>query len=327
MEPILQVALDFINLSRAMEIAGEASGGADWIEAGTPLIKSEGLDSVRRLRAAFKGRIIVADMKVMDTGRYEVEAAAKAGASVVTVLGVADDATIKEAVDAGRNLGCRIMVDLMGAQDNVSRAREAEALGVDYVCVHLSIDAQMKGLDAISELEKVCRNVSIPVAVAGGINSETAGDAVRAGASIIIVGGAITKAEDAAHAARIIKRSMRSKKRIGTHLYKKYADPLEAFLRVSAANISDAMHRSGHMEAIKAFSPGRVVGKAVTVRTYPGDWAKPVEAIDLAKAGDVIVVDAGGGSIAVWESLPARAVRRRSLPALSLTERSGTWMK
>ena len=35
-------------------------------------------------------------------------------------------------------------------------------------------------------------------------------------------------------------------------------------------------------------------GPALTVRTAPGDFAKPVLAIDQAKAGDVIVIDAGG---------------------------------
>ena len=47
MEPVLQVALDFVNLDRALRAAREAvRGGAEWVEAGTPLIKSEGLDAV-----------------------------------------------------------------------------------------------------------------------------------------------------------------------------------------------------------------------------------------------------------------------------------------
>ena len=38
---VLQVALDLLELKRAVQIAQEAlTGGADWIEAGTPLIKS-----------------------------------------------------------------------------------------------------------------------------------------------------------------------------------------------------------------------------------------------------------------------------------------------
>ena len=37
--------MDLLELDRSIQIAKEAVlGGADWIEAGTPLIKSEGMD-------------------------------------------------------------------------------------------------------------------------------------------------------------------------------------------------------------------------------------------------------------------------------------------
>jgi 3-hexulose-6-phosphate synthase / 6-phospho-3-hexuloisomerase len=85
--PILQVALDLLEISRAIQIAEESvAGGGDWIEAGTPLIKSEGMMAISRLREKFPDTCIVADMKISDTGALEVEMAAKAGASVVCVL-------------------------------------------------------------------------------------------------------------------------------------------------------------------------------------------------------------------------------------------------
>ena len=84
---ILQVALDLLDLKRALQIAEESvDGGADWIEAGTPLIKSEGIQAVRSLRDRFPEATIVADMKVADTGAIEVEMAAKAGADIVCIL-------------------------------------------------------------------------------------------------------------------------------------------------------------------------------------------------------------------------------------------------
>jgi len=47
MKPVLQLALDFVDLRRAVKNAKKAlAGGVDWLEAGTPLIKSEGLESV-----------------------------------------------------------------------------------------------------------------------------------------------------------------------------------------------------------------------------------------------------------------------------------------
>ena len=73
MKPVLQVALDFVDLSRAMKCAEESvKGGVDWLEAGTPLIKSEGLNAVRKLRERFPDKTIIADMKIMDAGRTEV---------------------------------------------------------------------------------------------------------------------------------------------------------------------------------------------------------------------------------------------------------------
>jgi len=106
--PVLQVALDLLEPDRAVEIAHEAvNGGADWIEAGTPLIKSAGMDIVRRLKAEFPNHVIVADMKIADTGGIEVEMAAKAGAGVVCILAEADDAVIAEAVRAAELYGVR----------------------------------------------------------------------------------------------------------------------------------------------------------------------------------------------------------------------------
>ena len=146
MEPVLQVALDLMHKKRALEIATEAiEGGADWIEAGTPLIKSEGSDVIRELKKAFPGHTLIADMKTMDVGSAEVEIAAKAGADIVSVLGLADDSTIEEAVLSARQYGSKIMVDLIGVKDRVARAKEAEKLGASYICLHVGIDQQMKG--------------------------------------------------------------------------------------------------------------------------------------------------------------------------------------
>src|SRR4030042_636211 len=57
----LQVPLDFLELGRALKVAEEAAaGGADILEAGTPLIKSVGLEGGRRLRAQFPNLTIAA---------------------------------------------------------------------------------------------------------------------------------------------------------------------------------------------------------------------------------------------------------------------------
>ncbi len=307
-EPVIQLALDFVDLPRALKVAEEAvAGGADWLEAGTPLIKSEGLSAVRALRNRWPDKVVVADMKTMDAGRAEVEFAAKAGANVVGVLGAASDATIRECVEAGRNYGAEIIVDMIQVDDVVTRAREAEAMGASYIGIHVAIDEQMAGKTPFDTLREVACAVSIPVAVAGGINSETAAEAVKAGASIVVVGGAIIKSTDAAAATQQIKKAMKDLVAVKSDYFVRACsdtDIRDTLLRCSAANVSDALHRSGDLPGIVCRTPGaKMVGPAVTVRTYPGDWAKPVEAIDVAGPGDVIVIDAGGVTPAVWGEL------------------------
>ena len=317
MKPILQLALDFVDLKRAVKAAHEAvKGGVDWIEAGTPLIKSEGLEAVRKLREEFPKHTIVADMKVMDAGRTEVEAAAKAGANIVDVLGAASLSTIAECIEAARNYGCRIIVDMIEVEDIVSRAKAVEKLGANFIAVHTAIDEQMQGKNPFARLKKVAQAVKIPVAAAGGINSETVSRALKSGASIVIVGGAITKASSASAAARTIKKAMSKGISIKTDLYKRVGldDILTILIKVSTANVSDALHRGGVLEGIRPVTKGlRLLGRAVTVRTYPGDWAKTVEAIDIAKRGEVIVIDAGGVGPAVWGELATESAARKKL--------------
>ncbi len=317
--PVLQVALDFENLSRALQAAREAvEGGADWVEAGTPLIKSEGLDAVRELKKAFPDRRIVADMKVMDTGAFEVEIAAKAGADLVTVLGASDDDTIAEAVRGGELYGAEVVVDLLGVPDPVARSKRAAELGAAAVCWHVGIDMQMAAKTPFAVLAELARASPIPVAVAGGLNSETVAEATRAGAQILIVGGAITKSPKIVEATERIRQAIATQKEVATELFRRYAgeEVRAAFLKVSSPNVTDAMQRQGAMVGIVPRLTDRTVrmaGPAVTVVTRDGDWAKPVEAIDRAGAGDVIVIDAGGGSTAIWGELASWSAHGRKV--------------
>ncbi|WP_400209075.1 3-hexulose-6-phosphate synthase [Methanomethylophilus alvi] len=312
MEPVLQVALDMMQLKRSVGIAQEAvEGGADWIEVGTPLIKSEGTEAVRTMKRTFPGRRIVADTKTMDTGAFEVEIMAKAGADIVTVLGLAEDSTISEAVESGRKYGTEIMVDMINVPDKVRRAKEVEKLGVAYICLHMGIDTQMRGEEApVDILREIVGAVSVPVAVAGGITADTVPEYINAGAYDIIVGGGITKTDDIRGAAANMKKAMKGLA-IDSVVAKKYTedDLFEAFSKVSTCNISDAYHKKGVIFGLHPYIQrnAKMVGRALTVQTANGDWAKPVEAIDLAKPGDVIVVDVGGGPIAVWGELASNS--------------------
>lgn len=317
MKTSLQVALDLLNGHMALNIAKDAvEGGADWLEAGTPLIKSEGMDIIRKLKEKYPKHTIIADMKTIDTGAFETEMAAKAGADIVVILAASDDSTITDAVKSGRKYGTKIMIDLIGVKDKVKRAKELEKMGIDYLCIHIGIDEQMIGKTPFETLKSIVKNTNTPVAVAGGINSETAAEVVKNGASIVIVGGAITKAKDVKKATQQIKKAITDKKKIKTDLFKKYdkTELKKAFSLVSTPNISDAMHKQGVMQDIRPVKLGfHMVGRALTVKTIDGDWAKPVEAIDKAKNGEVVVVDVNGGKTAIWGELATWSAKLKGL--------------
>lgn len=329
MEPILQVALDFQHAKRALQAAEEAvAGGADWVEGGTPLIKSEGVEVIRALKRKFPNKTIVADLKIADTGALEVEIATKAGADVVTVMAVTDDGTMREAIKAARRYGAKIMADMMAVQDMPKRTKELQEMGADYICVHVSIDEQMIAHTPLQRLKEVCQVAEIPVAVAGGLNSETVADAIAAGATIIIVGGAIIKAEKVTEATRKVKEAITKHKKVRTDLYKKYGeeDLAEAFMKVSTPNISDAFQKRGTMHGIAPRMRGNIkmVGRALTVKTADGDWAKPVEAIDRAKKGTPSSSTLVAARRRCGESSRHGRARSKASRASSSTAQSGT---
>jgi len=303
---VLQVALDILELKRALQIAQESiDGGSDWIEVGTPLIKSEGMQAIRSMRDRFPDTTIVADMKVADTGTLEVEMAAKAGANIVCVLAGADNSVIEEAVRASRLYGIRIMADLINVKDPVSRACDLEAMGVDILCAHVGIDQQMMGTSSLELLKSLSDQVHIPLAVAGGIDAASAGEAVCSGADIVIVGGWIARSADVTGSTKKIRSAMDNPSIQSIEKKSPDEEIRSLLMQVSAPNVSDAMHRKGAMSGITSMCGNvKMVGRAVTVQTLAGDWAKPVEAIDIARKNEVIVINNDGAThVAPWGEL------------------------
>ncbi len=288
------------------------AGGADWIEAGTPLIKSEGMNAVRQLKAAFPDHIILADMKTIDTGAMEIEMAAKAGADIVILLGSADDSTIQDAVRAARKYGVKLMADIISLEDPSMRAVELVEMGIDYINVHAGIDQQMTGDDPVKLLKKM--KVNAEVAVAGGLDAKSAARAVMSGARIIIVGGNIVRSSNVTASAKAIRQSIDAPKISEEKEISIDEMTLKLLRGVSTPNISDAMHRKGAMKNIHSICPGtKAAGRAVTVSTFEGDWAKTVEAIDIAKEGDVIVIYNGSPHVAPWGELATLSCINRKI--------------
>ena len=73
------------------------------------------------------------------------------------------------------------------------------------------------------------------------------------------------------------------------------AELIESFRGIPVANIDDCMNRTAAISGeIYPINAAPLLGPALTVRVTPGDNLMFHKAMDLAKPGDVIVIDAGG---------------------------------
>ncbi|HYY91737.1 MAG TPA: orotidine 5'-phosphate decarboxylase / HUMPS family protein [Candidatus Dormibacteraeota bacterium] len=211
--PQIQVALDLVKLSDAVRIARKASSaGIQWLEAGTPLIKSEGMKAVRALSRAFPKNEVVADMKTLDAGKIESEMAFHAGAKVVSISGLAHDSTVRDSVRTASKYDCLLMADLLMSANPRKRARALEALGVNIVCLHTGIDVQKSlhsRLRVSRTVRDIARSLAIPVAAAGGVTPDVVPGLIGAGVKVIIVGGWITGSNDPAKASRQMVQKLR----------------------------------------------------------------------------------------------------------------------
>lgn len=84
---------------------------------------------------------------------------------------------------------------------------------------------------------------------------------------------------------------------------------------IPVANVSDSMHRltAGGSRLRPMHASGTLCGPAITVRTRPGDNLLVHMALDIAMAGDVIVVDAGGDltNAIIGELMLATAIQKQ----------------
>jgi 3-hexulose-6-phosphate synthase len=203
----LQLALDLVTIPEAKDLVKEVAEYVDIVEIGTPVVINEGLRAVKEIKEAFPSMTVLADLKIMDAAGYEVMKASEAGADIITVLGAAEDITIKGAVEEAKKRGKKILVDMIGVKNLEERAKEVDAFGVDYICVHTGYDLQAVGKNSLEDLLTIKRVVKhAKTAIAGGIKLETLPEVVKAQPDLVIVGGGITGQADKKAVAAEMKK-------------------------------------------------------------------------------------------------------------------------
>ncbi|MHA1685096.1 MAG: orotidine 5'-phosphate decarboxylase / HUMPS family protein [Candidatus Heimdallarchaeaceae archaeon] len=199
--PYLQIALDLVNFDTLEEILESIPNSEKIIlEAGTPLIKKFGINIIKTIHNFHPQSYVVADMKTLDVGELEVQIAAEAKADAVAVSGLAAIETIIASISKAKEQEMDIILDLMNVAEPMNLLNELEILPT-IVLFHRGIDQEGQ-MDHPWELIAEIKNVhpEMLIAVAGGLNIETAKKALKNSADIIVVGRAITASENVTQA-------------------------------------------------------------------------------------------------------------------------------
>jgi bifunctional enzyme Fae/Hps len=156
------------------------------IEAGTPLIKLEGMRAVRAIRMRWLGHI-VADLKVSDGAIGEVDMARQAGATAATVLGNAPTETLDLFIARCSALNMLSMIDLLGVGDPLEVLRPLQK-APDIIVIHRGRDEENTRGKMIRyrQINRIRSKYDALISAAGGVDLREARSAIFNGANIIV---------------------------------------------------------------------------------------------------------------------------------------------
>lgn len=192
----LQVAIDRVSLTTAVQFARKLDGIADIVEFGTSIIKDYGFYGIKAANVNLKHSLLLLDTKTNDEGQYEFEQGFKAGADILTVMGTAGPETLASVYEIAEQKNREVLIDLMGMSNN-SILEIAKFPNAIYN-LHNSHDAGKNAnlLNLVSDFRKKFPTIK-NIAVAGSIDLEQAKKlAVQNEVQEVIVGSKIVQSNN-----------------------------------------------------------------------------------------------------------------------------------
>ncbi|OUQ28693.1 hypothetical protein B5E77_02775 [Lachnoclostridium sp. An131] len=205
----LQIALDFFSINTALQMMKILHPYVDIIEIGSPLVYAEGFRAITKMKEAYPDLMVLADLKIVDGG-YEIgREAYKAGADIVTAVGMTNDITLKGVINAARENKKQAMADAIGVADLSGRVQELDRMGFDYILLHTAHDTLGHFKTPVEDMKKVKKYAkNSQIGISGGINETLMGEVKSALPDWIVVGSGITKAQNPLKAIQTIRELM-----------------------------------------------------------------------------------------------------------------------
>ena len=176
----LQTAIDRVTLSKAEEMVKIFAGKTDIIEIGTSLIKDYGLFALKQLNEYKKNSLLLADLKGFD---------------ILTVMGSSSRETLEKCYEVSQSYEKYMLIDLL--ECSTEKIHEIADFENAIYCLHTSVD-KSGDHNIIEEIQKFKQEFPQiqNICVAGGIKLDVCKELKKENIQSVIVGSAITKAEN-----------------------------------------------------------------------------------------------------------------------------------
>ncbi len=196
----LQISFDVSDLTNALDIAKKVEPYCDIFEVTTILIYKYGIHALQEFKKTFPQKTILADSKIVDRGRAATTLFNTTDVDWITVMAGTAKEVIHAAAATAHASNKKVMLDLLDSSSPEQSAMEAQGLNVDALLFHKPFDEK----DSVTFLEKwdsVRGNTQLPIFIAAYMSSELVDKVIALKPDGIVVGSAITEAEDPTKAA------------------------------------------------------------------------------------------------------------------------------
>ena len=211
--PKLQLALDTYDLPSALGPLQKASPWVDVIEVGTILCLAEGMSAVRNIRSLFPDKLLLADVRIAESGGLISKMAFDAGADWVTVVSGALMTTVEVVVKEAKGRGRDVQIELFDGW-TMEQAQRWYDVGVRQVITHRSRDKEATGdlTWGESDFEEIRRLAAMgfKVTVTGNVGVNDIALFAGVPVYVFIVGRGIYKAEHPELAAKALHDAISS---------------------------------------------------------------------------------------------------------------------
>lgn len=196
----LCISFNLLDLDKAVAMGHDVYEYCDAFEIGSVILAQYGAHAIQQFRKEFPQKTLMADTNIAEFEKEHVTIAVNAGSDWVSVLAGTSNNTIHNTCSSAHNAGKKVALDLLDALSAGQSAVDAKSFGVDALIMHNTESNNPYAL--IDRWDLVRGNTTLPIFICNYVDRNNINDLIKLDPMGIIIGRAITHAENPIEEAR-----------------------------------------------------------------------------------------------------------------------------